>query len=174
MGGVRIPYTIPFPPPLIYPPTATSLPAAAVALNKFLSAPSSSATLVLTGAGISVESGLPDYRGEKGTYRLNKNYRPIFYREFISSHEARKRYVIFVRARLASEILVWSAKRFINTRYNVSHSRYWARSFVGWPITENARPNKAHQAIAQLGKLGLVQGIITQSKQAEPCGSLNL
>lgn len=95
---MRIPFTTPFPPSFIYPPTATNLPAAVAALHQFLSAPShnsrnSSTTLVLTGAGISVESGLPDYRGEKGTYRLNKNYRHIFYREFISSHEARKRSV---------------------------------------------------------------------------------
>ena len=94
---IRIPYTAPFPPAIIYPPTATSKPTGATALQEFLLTPNSSnkdskaRTLLLTGAGVSVESGLADYRGENGTYRLNKNYRPIFYTEFISNHEARKR-----------------------------------------------------------------------------------
>jgi len=46
----------------------------------------------MSGAGISVASGLADYRGTNGTYRLNKTYRPIYYHEFLQNHEARKRY----------------------------------------------------------------------------------
>jgi hypothetical protein len=49
-------------------------------------------TLLLTGAGISVASGLADYRGTAGTYTLNRKYRPIYFGEFCDSHEARKRY----------------------------------------------------------------------------------
>lgn len=99
IATIRIPYTTPFPPARIYPATAASLPGAIAALKNFLVAPytysstAQSKTLLLTGAGVSVESGLADYRGENGTYRLNKKYRPIFYGEFISNHEARKRYV---------------------------------------------------------------------------------
>lgn len=37
-------------------------------------------------------SGLADYRGVNGTYRVNKTYRPIYYHEFVANHEARKRY----------------------------------------------------------------------------------
>ncbi len=46
-------------------------------------------TLVLSGAGISTESGIPDYRGPEGTLR---NRMPMQYREFVGSEESRRRY----------------------------------------------------------------------------------
>jgi NAD-dependent SIR2 family protein deacetylase len=45
--------------------------------------------LVLSGAGISTESGIPDYRGPASAGR---NRRPITYQEFVRSEEARRRY----------------------------------------------------------------------------------
>lgn len=84
----RIPYTLPFPPPAIRPFNAITLPAAIAAVTGFLQ---SQNTVLLTGAGISVESGLADYRGEKGTYRLNQKYKPMFFSEFVGNHESRKR-----------------------------------------------------------------------------------
>ena len=139
---MRIPYTGPLPPPIIVPRNANTLTGAVYALSRFLSAPRSKhlpqssqthnlQTVLLTGAGISVASGLADYRGTGGTYTLNKTYRPIYYNEFISNHEARK--------------------------------RYWARSFLGWTNLHKARPNKAHWAVKELGNLGGVRSIITQS-----------
>ncbi|KAH8658672.1 DHS-like NAD/FAD-binding domain-containing protein [Tricladium varicosporioides] len=99
---MRIPYTGPLPPPYIIPRNANTLPGSIAALSKFLTAPPSStlkdnsgdpySTVVLSGAGISVASGLADYRGTNGTYRQNKTYRPIYYHEFLANHEARKRY----------------------------------------------------------------------------------
>ncbi|KAI9658521.1 MAG: hypothetical protein M1831_003959 [Alyxoria varia] len=99
---LRVPFTGKFPEPLIVPRSANSLTGATAALTHFLTArplPSirhgsspSEQTVLLTGAGISVASGLADYRGTNGTYTLNKTYRPIYYNEFISIHEARKRY----------------------------------------------------------------------------------
>ncbi|KAJ1337663.1 NAD+-dependent protein deacetylase sirtuin 4 [Microdochium nivale] len=115
---LRIPYTDVLAAPTIIPSSATTVPSALAALRNFFNAeaqsPSSSPasgggrlpglgqhlttgarsppTVVLTGAGISVASGLADYRGVKGTYRVNKTYRPIYHHEFLQSHEARKRY----------------------------------------------------------------------------------
>lgn len=90
---MRIPYTAPLPDPKIFPVTAGSVSGAIAALYDFLSPSSSRAsTVLLTGAGISVASGLADYRGKKGTYTLNKTYRPIYFHEFSANHEARKRY----------------------------------------------------------------------------------
>ncbi|KAI7904085.1 DHS-like NAD/FAD-binding domain-containing protein [Cokeromyces recurvatus] len=48
--------------------------------------------LVITGAGISTDSGIPDYRGDQGTYIRNPKHRPILYHELASSHSYRQRY----------------------------------------------------------------------------------
>lgn len=142
---MRIPYTGPLPAPKIIPRNANSKTGAIAALSKFLTAPpaphlhpsttSPEKTVVLTGAGISVASGLADYRGDKGTYRVNKTYRPIYYHEFVAptnaGHEARK--------------------------------RYWARSYLGWTSLHKAQPNPGHWAIKHLGDVGLVKQVITQN-----------
>ena len=96
---MRIPYTGPLPPPTIIPRSANTPAGATYALTKFLAPHGEygrgdglNKTVLLTGAGISVASGLADYRGTGGTYTLNKTYRPIYYNEFVENHEARKRY----------------------------------------------------------------------------------
>ncbi|GAA0673981.1 NAD-dependent protein deacetylase [Kitasatospora atroaurantiaca] len=45
--------------------------------------------VVLSGAGLSTESGIPDYRGATGTLRRRS---PMTYQEFLGSEEARRRY----------------------------------------------------------------------------------
>ncbi|KAI0847731.1 DHS-like NAD/FAD-binding domain-containing protein [Daldinia vernicosa] len=92
---MRIPYTDVLASPTVIPQTANTISGAIAALQEFFGAASargSPSTVVLTGAGISVASGLADYRGPNGTYRVNKTYRPIYYSEFLQNHEARKRY----------------------------------------------------------------------------------
>ncbi|KAL5624082.1 hypothetical protein BROUX41_004142 [Berkeleyomyces rouxiae] len=134
-ASIRIPYRDKFPSPKTLPSTATSIPGAIDALLEFFTARSPSglpqSTVVLSGAGLSVASGLADYRGENGTYRVNKTYRPIYYSEFIASHAARK--------------------------------RYWARSFLGWTTLYNAAPNAGHFAVRDLGRMGLVNAVVTQN-----------
>ncbi|WP_370116461.1 NAD-dependent protein deacetylase [Streptacidiphilus sp. MAP12-33] len=45
--------------------------------------------LVLSGAGLSTESGIPDYRGEGGTLR---RHTPMTYQDFVGGEDARRRY----------------------------------------------------------------------------------
>ncbi|KAI9205137.1 DHS-like NAD/FAD-binding domain-containing protein [Polychytrium aggregatum] len=47
---------------------------------------------VLTGAGVSTDSDIPDYRGPNGVYVRNKDYKPIQYQEFMGRHYSRQRY----------------------------------------------------------------------------------
>ncbi|XP_057539259.1 NAD-dependent protein deacylase SRT2 isoform X2 [Amaranthus tricolor] len=46
--------------------------------------------VVLTGAGMSTESGIPDYRSPNGAY--SSGFKPITHQEFVRSGKARKRY----------------------------------------------------------------------------------
>jgi NAD-dependent SIR2 family protein deacetylase len=95
-------------------------------LSSFLS--NARRLVVLTGAGCSTESGIPDYRSPGGAWTRHK---PIYFSSFVRSAEVR---------------------RF-----------YWARSYRGWPRFDNARPNDAHRALAELESRGAVHQLITQN-----------
>lgn len=41
--------------------------------------------------------------------------------------------------------------------------RYWARSFVGWPLTSRAQPTQTHRRLAQWHQQGLLPELITQN-----------
>ncbi len=94
----------------------------------------SGGALVLSGAGLSTESGIPDYRGPTGLARRAtgaSGATPMTYQVFTGSADARR--------------------------------RYWARSHLGWRHIARAEPNDGHRAVAELSRRGLLAGIITQN-----------
>ncbi|KAI0720624.1 DHS-like NAD/FAD-binding domain-containing protein [Fomitopsis betulina] len=112
--------------------TRAILPAEAVdRIASFLS-PGNAA--VVTGAGVSVDSGIRAYRGSKGRY-LNPNYKPIFYHELMDPSPKGAAY----------------------------RRRYWLRSYLGYPPVRDAQPNTTHFALAALQHSSVVQKIVTQN-----------
>ena len=85
-------------------------------------------TVVLTGAGTSLASGIPTYRDHEGRWQHSE---PIKHQEFLQSSAARR--------------------------------RYWARSVHGWPAIRDAKPNRAHQALALMERKGQIETLITQN-----------
>lgn len=116
-------------------------------------------TVVLTGAGISVASGLSDYRGENGTYRRNKSYRPIYFHEFISRHESRQRY-------WARSFVGWPA--LLKARPNPTH---WAirdlgaKGYISSVVTQNVDSFHAlaHPELSTIELHGYLRSVVCTS-----------
>ncbi|MFJ8923453.1 NAD-dependent protein deacetylase [Streptomyces sp. NPDC102415] len=75
-------------PTLSWTPTE-DLPPATMDLEPVAEALSDGGVLVLSGAGISTESGIPDYRGEGGSL---SRHTPMTYQDFTGGAQARRRY----------------------------------------------------------------------------------
>jgi NAD-dependent SIR2 family protein deacetylase len=68
---------------------AEDLPPGSTDLEPVVDALRSGGVLVLSGAGISTESGIPDYRGEGGSL---SRHTPMTYQDFTAAAQARRRY----------------------------------------------------------------------------------
>src|SRR5215831_19123758 len=88
------------------------------------------AVTVLTGAGISTDSGIPDFRGPQGLWTKNPGAEKLStYQAYVSDPAVRRR--------------SWQARR----------------DNPAW----RAEPNRAHTALADLARSGLVTSVITQN-----------
>ncbi|WP_019816305.1 NAD-dependent protein deacetylase [Saccharomonospora saliphila] len=91
--------------------------------------------VVLSGAGLSTESGIPDYRGTGGTLRQHS---PMTYQEFVGSAESRRRY--WARGHLGWAVVA-------RARPNAGHravAALEAAGYVSGVITQNV--DGLHQA----------------------------
>lgn len=99
--------------------------------------------VVLSGAGLSTDSGIPDYRGPDGTRRVE----PMTYGTFIGSSDARRRY-------WARSYIGW--RRFREASPNSGHEAVAAlqrAGYVGPVITQNV--DGLHQAAGAGGVVEL-------------------
>ncbi|KAG6508057.1 hypothetical protein ZIOFF_033412 [Zingiber officinale] len=96
-------------------------------LNDFID--QSHKLMVLTGAGISTESGIPDYRSPNGAY--STGFKPITHQEFVRSIRARRRY-------WARSYAGWI--KFISAQPNAAHHALSSLEKIGriyYMVTQN-------------------------------------
>ncbi|MFJ9733354.1 NAD-dependent protein deacetylase [Streptomyces sp. NPDC101169] len=114
---------------------AEDLPPGTTDLEPVADALSGGGVLVLSGAGISTESGIPDYRGEGGSL---SRHTPMTYQEFTADALARRRY--WARSHLG-----W--RTFGRARPNAGHravAAFERHGLLSGLITQNV--DRLHQA----------------------------
>ncbi len=137
LGGMRMRPTLSWSPAEDLPPGTTDLGPVADALG-------SGGVLVLSGAGISTESGIPDYRGEGGSL---SRHTPMTYQDFTASAQARRRY--WARSHLG-----W--RTFGRARPNAGHravAAFGRHGLLSGVITQNV--DGLHQAAGSEGVVEL-------------------
>ena len=105
--------------------------------------------IALTGAGISTESGIPDFRGPSGVWTLNPE----------AERRAYQGYEEFIR-----DPKGWWENMLASPRQNSLGS------------LENVMPNPGHHTLVELEKMGILKCTITQNIDAlhEKAGTVNL
>ncbi|KAH9040483.1 DHS-like NAD/FAD-binding domain-containing protein [Lactarius pseudohatsudake] len=106
------------------------------AVQRIASFLASGTAALLTGAGVSVDSGVKAYRGKDGRY-MNPDYKPIFYQELIED----------------------------SPRGHSFRQRYWyvLRAYIGFLPVRRTLPNPTHFSLAALQHAGVVGPLITQN-----------
>ena len=94
--------------------------------------------IALSGAGMSTESGIPDFRGPKGLWTLNKE----------AEAKAYERYELFLNNPKA----YWEEIVELRGTYGMFHGQ-----------VRGAEPNLGHYALAELEALGILKCVITQN-----------
>lgn len=126
-------------PTLSWSPTE-DLPPATTDVEPIADALSTGGVLVLSGAGISTESGIPDYRGEGGSL---SRHTPMTYQDFTAGAQARRRY--WARSHLG-----W--RTFGRARPNAGHravAAFGQQGLLSGVITQNV--DGLHQAAGSEG-----------------------
>jgi NAD-dependent SIR2 family protein deacetylase len=123
---------------------------------------------VLTGAGVSTASGIPDYRDDSGNW---KHQQPMEYREFVERHDARQRY-------WTRSFIGW--QRFRHARPNQAHralARLEQLNRLTHTVTQNVdglhqragsrQVTELHGSLASVGCLGCGTAIERASMQQQ-------
>ncbi|MEU3839424.1 NAD-dependent protein deacetylase [Streptomyces sp. NPDC028635] len=134
---MRMRPTLSWTPPQDLPPGTTDPQPVADALG-------AGRVLVLSGAGISTESGIPDYRGEGGSL---SRHTPMTYQDFTASEQARRRY--WARSHLGWRV-------FGRARPNAGHravAAFGRQGLLAGVITQNV--DGLHQAAGSEGVVEL-------------------
>lgn len=99
------------------------------------------------GAGVSTESNIPDFRSADGLYGEKKERKYPYPAETMLSHS-----------------------------FYVSHPKEFFNFYFNEMIYEDAVPNDAHKALAQLEKMGKLKAVITQNIDGlhQKAGSVNV
>ncbi|MDY6879443.1 MAG: Sir2 family NAD-dependent protein deacetylase, partial [Thermodesulfobacteriota bacterium] len=94
--------------------------------------------IALTGAGMSTESGIPDFRGPKGIWTTDKK----------AEAKAYERYDLFLK----DPKLYWEEM----SGKEGTHGAFYVE-------LRKAEPNPGHRSLAELERLGLLKCVITQN-----------
>lgn len=130
-------------PTLTWTPPGTPLPRS-TSLDEAVRIVGERRVVVLSGAGLSTESGIPDYRGESGSLRQRT---PMTYDEFTRSEEARRRY--WARSHVGWRIM---ARALPNDGHNAV-ATLRRHGYVSGVITQNV--DGLHQAAGTPGVVEL-------------------